>query len=204
MEVDVTQEDRVEALRTALETHWGAIDLLVNNAGIMGNPGRWWEQAAADWWQVLEVNLKGAMLCTQTFLPGMLARGAGRIINLASNAGVKPVSGLGPYAVSKAALLRLSDSLSTDLEGTGVSVFAVSPGLVKTDLSRGLPSYGKIPEELWLPAERVARLCVTIAGGRADRLTGRYLHAGEDVDAFLSKADHIVEKDLCALRLREA
>lgn len=201
--VDVTQKDRIETLRTAIEAHWGAIDLLVNNAGILGKPGRWWEQATGDWWRVLEVNLKGNMLCTQAFLPGMLARGSGRIINLGSNAGLKPVSGVGPYAVSKAALLRLTDSLSTDLEGTGVTVFAVSPGLVKTDLSRDLPSYDKIPEELWLPADRVAELCLTIAGGRADRLSGRYLHAGEDMEAILENADLIVENDWYAMRLRE-
>jgi NAD(P)-dependent dehydrogenase (short-subunit alcohol dehydrogenase family) len=204
MAVDVTQKDQVEKLRTAIAARGGGIDLLVNNAGILGKPGRWWQQATDDWWRVLEVNLKGTMLLTQTFLPGMLARGKGRIINLGSNAGLKPVFGLGPYAVSKAALLRLTDSLSTDLEGTGVTVFAVSPGLVKTDLSRTLPSYDKIPKELWLPAGRVAQLCLTIAGGRADRLTGRYLHAGEDMDAIIGNADLIVEQDWYAMRLREA
>jgi NAD(P)-dependent dehydrogenase (short-subunit alcohol dehydrogenase family) len=203
IEADVARQQQVERLRRTLEANAGRIDLLVNNAGILGVPGRWWVRPAQEWWRVLEVNLKGAMLCTQAFLPGMLAGGRGRIINMGSNAGVNPKPGLGPYAVSKAALIQLTDSLAADLENTGVGVFAVSPGLVKTDLSRRLPAVERIPKDQWLPARRVADLCLTIAGGRADGLSGRYLHAGLEVASLLAKTDTIVARDLYKLRLRE-
>jgi NAD(P)-dependent dehydrogenase (short-subunit alcohol dehydrogenase family) len=203
LKADVTVAEAVAAAQSTLAQEFAGVDLLVNNAGILGDPGRWWKQPAEAWWRVLEVNLKGAMLCTQAFLPGMLAKGGGRIINMGSNAGVTPTAGLGPYAVSKAALLRLTDSLATDLEGTGVRVFAVSPGLVKTDLSRGLPAFNQIPEDQWLPAGRVADLCLTIAGGRLDRLSGRYLHAGQDMAALPARADLILAKDLYKLRIQE-
>lgn len=199
---DVTAATQVDELRTSLGAQFESVDLLVNNAGILGEPGRWWEMPPEDWWRVMEVNLKGVMLCVRAFLPEMLAHGRGRIINLGSNAGTAPISGLCPYAVSKAALLRLTDGLSEDLRGTGVTAFAVSPGLVKTALSRRLPAYDQISEDQWLHPKQVSKLCLTIAAGRVDSLTGRYLHAGENIEDLIQQTEQIVTEDLRTLRLR--
>jgi NAD(P)-dependent dehydrogenase (short-subunit alcohol dehydrogenase family) len=199
---DVTAAAQVDKVQNSLGARFDGVDLLVNNAGILGEPGRWWEMPPEDWWRVMEVNLKGAMLFVRAFLPEMLARGRGRIINLASNAGAAPIPGLCPYAVSKAALLRLTDSLSEDLHGTGVTAFAVSPGLVKTALSRKLPAYDQIPEGQWLHPRQVSNLCLAIAAGRVDTLTGRYLHAGDNIEDLIQQTEQIVAEDLHTLRLR--
>ena len=199
---DVSSEVQVADIGGSLGSRYKGVDLLVNNAGILGETGRWWETPPGDWWRVMEINLKGAMLCVQTFLPGMLARGKGRIVNLASNAGAAPIPGLCPYGVSKAALLRLTDSLSEDLRGTGVKTFAVSPGLVKTDLSRKLPAYDRISQNQWHSSDPIRELCIAIAAGLLDQLSGRYLHAIDDIKALIQEAAQIVTEDLYTLRLR--
>ncbi|MDJ0781381.1 MAG: SDR family oxidoreductase [Desulfosarcinaceae bacterium] len=200
--VDVTDWQQVAAMAADMRAACGNIDLLVNNAGVLGTPGPWWVQAPEDWGKVFDVNLKGVMQCTQAVLPTMIAQSSGRIINIGSNAGIDPIAGMGPYAISKAALLRLTDTLHADLEGSGVTVFAVSPGLVKTDLSQKLPTYDQIPARQWLSAKRVAHLCLSIASGRADALSGRYLHVVDDIDALIADAERIITEDLQVLRLR--
>jgi NAD(P)-dependent dehydrogenase (short-subunit alcohol dehydrogenase family) len=203
VEMEVTDRKSVENGIREIETSLGPVDLLVNNAGVSGTAVNFWEADPDEWWQVVEVNLSGAMLCSRFVLPGMVGRGCGRIINMGSNLGIRPFPGVSAYAASKAALIRLSDALAEELKDHGICVFAVSPGLVLTDMTREVKERNIFPDSEWTPIERIAELCLSLAGGKADVLTGRYIHAGSDkLEDLVRNAKTIREEDLYAMRLR--
>jgi short-subunit dehydrogenase len=131
----------------------------------------------------------------------MIERRSGRIVNVGSGAGYLPVSmtaSESAYGASKAALYRFGETLTTQLEGTGVYVFTISPGLVRTDMTQNFAD--DLP---WTPPELAPRLVRMLASGRADRLAGRYLHAEhDDIEDLIHRADEIVEQDLNSIRLR--
>ena len=90
--VDVTDQQAVERAVAETEQQLGPVDLLVNNAGVPGPPGPLWESDSGEWWWCIEVNLRGPFLCSRAVLPGMVARGRGRIITTASGFGLGPLS----------------------------------------------------------------------------------------------------------------
>lgn len=203
VEMEVTDRESVEAAIRKVEQSLGPVDLLVNNAGISGPKGHLWEVDPEDWWKVLEVNVRGVMLCTRAVLPGMLERGRGRIINMGSNAGIFPFPEVSAYCTSKAALLRFTDTVAADLEDRGIPIFAVSPGLVLTDMTEDLKKKEVFAAADWTPIERIAELSVYLASGKADVLTGRYIHArSDDIEKLVRDAEKIREDDTYALRLR--
>jgi NAD(P)-dependent dehydrogenase (short-subunit alcohol dehydrogenase family) len=207
---DVTDAAAVEALVAAAGDAFGAPTLLVNNAGAWRHVGPLAEADPEAWWGDVEVTLRGAFLCTRAVLPAMLAAGAGRIVNVASYAAIRPQPYATGYASGKAALLRLTDSLAAELAGTGVVCLAVTPGFVRTDLVEALA--GSPAGRAYLPAlaerqdalppERVAELVVEVASGRLDALAGRFVHVLDDTARLAADADAIVADDLYALRLR--
>jgi 3-oxoacyl-[acyl-carrier protein] reductase len=196
---DVSRENDVRAMVDHVEGALGPVDLLVNNAGISGTA----EGATPDagqWWRVFEINVLGAFLCTGAVLPRMLERGQGRIVNLGSGASYLPGGGMNTaYGASKAALGRYTELLAKQLEGSGVHVFLMSPGLVRTEMTSSFPDGAP-----WTPPELAPRLVRAFAEGRLDGLAGRYIHAehDQDLDALVARADEIVENDLNAIRLR--
>lgn len=106
-------------------------DLLVNNAGL-GTSGRFWEGDPERLEQIVDVNVRALVSLTRRFLPGMLERGRGEILNVVSMSAFQPVPFLTVYAASKAFALSFSEGLARELAGTGVSVVALCPGLVRT------------------------------------------------------------------------
>jgi NAD(P)-dependent dehydrogenase (short-subunit alcohol dehydrogenase family) len=107
IEADVSKRDDVERMVARAEAELGPLDLLVNNAGI--GPGRTaWELEPEEWWRILEVNVLGVYLCCRTVIPGMIERGGGRIVNVASGAAYLPGSTSTAYSASKAAVHRFS------------------------------------------------------------------------------------------------
>jgi 3-oxoacyl-[acyl-carrier protein] reductase len=202
--VDVSDEASVQRMVDETERELGAIDLLVNNAGVMG-PSEvpiWEDDDPAAWWRVFEINVLGAYLCCRAVLRGMAERGGGRIVNVGSGSGYLPVGGRGTrdtaYGPSKAALHRFGEVLAGQLEPRGIAVFTISPGLVRTELTEQLGD-----DAPWTPPELAPRLVRALASGRADRLTGRYIHAEhDDIDDLVARAEEIVREDLNAIRLR--
>jgi NAD(P)-dependent dehydrogenase (short-subunit alcohol dehydrogenase family) len=205
LEVDVSNEASVARMVEYTERELGAVDLLVNNAGIAGSwdvPPIWEEEDPGAWWRVFEVNVFGAYLCCRAVLRRMVARGSGRIVNVGSGGGYLPVTPgrVGPTACgpSKAALHRLGEVLAAQLVEQGVAVFTISPGLVRTALTEKLGD-----DAPWTPPTLAPQLVRALASGRADRLTGRYIHAEhDDIEDLIARADEIVESDLNAIRLR--
>ncbi|MEZ5278139.1 MAG: SDR family oxidoreductase [Opitutaceae bacterium] len=201
--VDVQDEAGINAAFREIEKSHGSIDLLVNNAGVSGVSGLPWEIETADWWRTIEVNLRGPYLCSKAVIPGMIERKRGRIIMMASNLAFWPLPVASAYSCSKAGLVRLADNLATGLAEHGIAVFAISPGMVKTDMTRDIPDVLSHGVE-WTPIERVAELCVSLASGRADALSGRYIHSSaHDLDDLIARAENIVEKNLQTMRLVE-
>ncbi len=201
--LDVTDQPAVEAMFRETESRWGPLDLLINNAGMTGREDPLWELPADDWWRVIEVNLRGPFLCARAVLPGMVARRRGRIINVASNAGIQSTGPYAAYSVSKAALIRLTDVLANLTRSHDVCVFAISPGLVRTAMTEAMPIMDSIPVTDYVPPERAADLCVFLASGQADRLSGRYLHVLDDIHDLVRRADEVVAQDLYAMRVRK-
>ena len=104
---DVTDRQQVAGMVAAVQEEMGPVDVLINNAGRFGPVGPLAAADPDDWWQAVEVNLRGPLYCTRAVLPGMLARGHGRIVNLSSGAGLTAIPMLSAYAVSKTALYRM-------------------------------------------------------------------------------------------------
>jgi len=211
-----------EDLRVAVEEvsdQLGPIDVLINNAGVTGPVGAAWEVDPEGWWQTLEINLRSVYTCTSLVLPSMIARGQGRIISITSQAGVSRWPLVSGYAVSKAAVIKLTENLAVELKRAGVTVFSVHPGLLPIGLNeQALASrapadsvegkvYGWLRRELEEgrgaePAE-AARFVLRIAVGDCDALSGRHLEVYDDLDALIERADAIRRGDLYTLRRRE-
>lgn len=201
---DVSDPAAVADLVERVTAELGPVDLLVNNAGIT-DYGPLWEADPDAWWRVLEVNLRGPFLCSRAVLPAMIERGRGRIVNVTSRAGNAANPAQPAYAASKAALTRLTDSLAAQVEPHGITVFAITPGLVRTELGEEVAARrGNVAESDWVPAEAVATLLARIARGDLDGLSGRFLRSVDDLDAFVAREQEIRDEDLLTLGLREA
>jgi NAD(P)-dependent dehydrogenase (short-subunit alcohol dehydrogenase family) len=130
-ECDVTDEDAVAALFERV----GPVDVLVNNAGVASSaPLK--HTPLADWRTQLDVNATGAFLCTRAALPGMLERDSGRIVTVASRAGVSGSRYTAAYTASKHAAVGLTRAVAAEVAGTGVTANAVCPTFVRTDMTR--------------------------------------------------------------------
>jgi len=210
---DVTVAAEVDGAFRALERELGSVDLLVNNAGSCRAIGPIWEVDPTEWWSDVEVNLRGTFLCTRAVVGDMVARGSGRIINVASWAATETAPYITAYACSKAAVLKLTEGLAAATRAHGVAVFAIGPGLVRTAMTRfSVESelgrrwlddfHGALPGS-WVEPERAAELVALLASGRADRLSGRFVHVFDDVDALLRRVDEIERGNLLTLRLAE-
>ena len=199
VEADVSDRAAVDAMVAEVERELGPIEALVNNAGIALREPSAWEVDPADWWHVFEVNVLGAYLCTRAVLPGMLERGRGRIVNTGSGAGYLPGSRATAYPASKAALYRFGDTLATRLEPEGIPVFTISPGLVRSEMTEE-----NFPDDApWTPPELAPRLVRVLLSGRADALSGRYIHAEhDDIEDLIRRAGQVRDDDLNAIRLQ--
>jgi NAD(P)-dependent dehydrogenase (short-subunit alcohol dehydrogenase family) len=211
--LDVTDLGAVGGVVAEAEAALGPVTLLVNNAGTAQEPGPLWEADPGDWWRDLEVHVRGAFNCCRAVLPGMVERRRGRVVNIGSLVGARDEPYVTAYACAKAAFFRLTGTLAAETAGHGISVLCVSPGLVRTRMveqsllgeagRRWRPQIRTVPPEEYTPARRTGDLLVRIAAGEADPLSGRFLHAEDDLDELLADAGRVAAEDLLTLRLRE-
>ncbi len=216
---DVSDEQATAAAVTKLARRLGPATLLINNAGVSGPAGPLWEISPADWWRAFEVNIGGAFTLTRLLLPEMIAARVGRIINITSYAGVYRWPLMSAYATSKAALVKLTETLAEETRPHGVAVFSVDPGLLPIGLSESALSSRAAPQTPegrvhgWIrdqlrsghgadPAQ-TTRLILALASGCCDGLSGRHLTATDDFRTLLAELDRIERDDLHTLRLRE-
>ncbi len=135
MACDVSDPESVAAAARAVREALGPVDILVNNAGV-AHSAPLARTTVSDWNRILAVNATGTFLCTQTFLPDMTARGFGRVINIASTAARMGARYISAYAASKHAVLGFTRSVAAEVAAAGVTVNAVCPGYVDTEMTR--------------------------------------------------------------------
>lgn len=210
---DITDEAAVDRAFTAIERALGPVDLLVNNAGIIGPLGPFAETSVRQWWRTLEVDLLGQVICAHRALAGMIARGSGRIVNIASGGGATMFPYFSSYITSKSALIRFTECLAHEVKPQGISVFAMGPGTVRTAMSehslnspegkRWLPWFADIfTQGRDLPPERPAALLTALASGKYDALSGRYVFPADDLDQLLDATATIEARKLYTLQVQ--
>jgi 3-oxoacyl-[acyl-carrier protein] reductase len=139
----------------------------------------------------------------------MIARQAGRIVNVVSGAGTRAYPDMSAYVTSKTALIRLSEQLALELKPHGISVFPIRPGMVRTamleEARQHLPFIQKsLDDGLDVTPEVVAGLVATLASGAADSLSGHLFSVEDDVEAIVRRAEAVRENELYLLRVRSA
>src|SRR5207247_1960366 len=158
---DVTDADAVRALASEAETRLGHVDILVNNAGV-AHSAPLPKVTLEDWNRVLTVNATGTFLCTQAFLPGMLEQRWGRVVNIASMAGLGGGKYIAAYSAAKHAVMGFTRSVAAEVAGSGVTVNAVCPGYVDTDMTR--ESVARIAAKTGMSPEDALRAALETVG----------------------------------------
>lgn len=151
--VDVTDEDSVRAAVGEVTRELGRIDVLVNSAGVL-TEAPLVEMDAATWAETIAVDLTGVFLCCRHVVPGMVARGFGRVINIASQLGIKGGRSLSHYAAAKAGVIGLTKSLALEVAEHGVLVNAIAPGPIETPMVAGITDDWKAAKRAELPLGR--------------------------------------------------
>jgi NAD(P)-dependent dehydrogenase (short-subunit alcohol dehydrogenase family) len=195
--VDITDEYSVDAAFAGARAEIGEIHILVNNAGQAGSSS-FLDISRDAWDRMFAVNVTGALLCTQRVLPAMLETRAGRIVNVASTAGLRGVARIAPYCASKHALIGLTRSLAIDVAQLGVTVNAVCPGYTEGAMAQRavatlVKGTGKSAEEalkmMTRPSalrrlvrpEEVAAMVVWLCSAEASAITGQAIVLGGEI-----------------------
>lgn len=174
---DVTDPQAVTEGCASILTRFGHVDVLVNNAGIVRNT-LFTKMTFEDWDQVIKTNVYGAFYVTKALLPAMIAGGWGRILFLSSISGERGDFGQTNYSASKAALIGLTKSLSKEVARHGITVNAIAPGLVDTDILKDVPApymeamIKQIPLGRKAKPEEIASLAVYLTSPDAGYITG--------------------------------
>lgn len=219
---DVSDLDAVKKMLAATEAELGTPSILINNAGggVDGSAGPFETMELGAMLGGIERNMLAAMTLSRLVLPGMLERRHGRIINVASGAGMLGMPYIVPYSVAKTGIIRFSEILAYEMLGRGVTVFSMTPGNVLTKLTEPMapvldqmiaepfpgtpwiyPPGHELEEIGWYPPERAAELAKFLASGKADSVSGRFFSVHYDEAAIVAAAAQVEAEQLYSLRI---
>ena len=180
LQFDVSDETQVDAAVKNIVDQQGKIDILVNNAGITAD-GLLMRMKASDWNDVVGINLKGTVLCTKAVSRNMMRQQFGRIINLSSVVGQMGNAGQSLYAATKAGIIGFTKSMARELASRRITVNAVAPGFIETEMTARLPEKVRdeylraIPVGRFGTCQEVADVVVFLATASAGYITGEVL-----------------------------
>ena len=180
VEIDLSSPDSIRDAVTRVAREFGRVDILVNNAGVTRD-GLALRMKREDWESVLQTNLSGSFYVTQQVLQGMMKERWGRIVNISSVVGQMGNAGQANYAASKAGLIGMTKSLAQEMASRGITVNAIAPGFIETDMTGVLPPEMKeklltaIPLRRMGTADDVAAAVCFLASDGAAYITGHVL-----------------------------
>jgi 3-oxoacyl-[acyl-carrier protein] reductase len=189
---DVSNAEEVDGVVSSGIEQYERVHVLVNAAAIHGPIGRMWEVDSEQWIDAVRVNLIGTFLCCRAVIPHMIAGGGGKIINFSGGGATSPSPCLSAYGASKAASVRLTETLAAELKDLNIQVNAIAPGMVDTHIHDDVVAAGEragehLQEVLRLrengnavPAELSAELAVFLASRSSDGLSGKLIAAPHD------------------------
>jgi NAD(P)-dependent dehydrogenase (short-subunit alcohol dehydrogenase family) len=206
-------EDCAAAVAEALK-HFGGLTVLVNNAGVYGPMGRLEDVDWAEWEEAIRINLVGTALMCRAALRPMRARGYGKIVNLSGGGATGPLPRFSAYAASKAAVVRLTETLAEEVRDDHIDVNAIAPGALNTRLLDQVLEAGpdkvgrefharalKQKDEGGAPLEKGAALAAFLASARSDGITGRLLSAvWDDWERLADRRAELEGSDVYTLR----
>ena len=215
--VDVTDRAAVESMARQAVEQFGRIDVLVNNAGIVGPIGAVEDNDVEAWVRTVEVNLVGTYLCCRAVIPVMAEGGGGRIINLSGSGATSAPYHLSAYGSSKSAIIRLTEILALELADRNIQVNALGPGSIHTRMWEEITDRAQATGDTELyefglqvtggggaDVDRAAELAVWLAGEESRGLSGRLIHAVmDDFPSLTPQIPEIMASDLYTLRREE-
>lgn len=207
---DVKDREQVENAVSHTLGRFGVIDVMVNNAGNTGEIGPLWKLDPERWANVISVHVLGTYYGCRAVLPGMLERGAGRIVNMAGVGGPNDTS----YDAAKTAIVNMTENLSVELAGTGVTVNAISPGSIHTRMWEEVRDMALAAGDMEMyekgvqvtsgggaSIERAAELAVLLGSDACSGLSGRLIRAALDTfEEIPGRVDEIMSSDALLLR----
>lgn len=211
---DVSSPREVENMFAQFADELGVLHVLVNNAGVYGPKGPSEDVSWQDWMRAIEINLYGTLLPCRAAIPLMKKSGRGKIVNLSGGGATNPLPRLSAYAASKAAVVRLTETLAEELRDFRIEINAIAPGGLNTRLLDEVLQAGpeivgetfykkslQQAKEGGVPLEKGARLCVYLASKASDGITGKLLSAQWDPwENLQSHFDDIANSDIYTLR----
>ncbi|MBP9089481.1 SDR family oxidoreductase [bacterium] len=214
LKTDVTSESEVKALVEGALQQFGRLDIIVNNAAILGPIGLSEQVDWQEWLQAVEINLGGPVLLCRAAIPHLKAQGYGRIINLSGGGATAPRPHFSAYAASKAALVRFTETLAEELKEYGIAVNAVAPGALNTEMLEQVLQAGSAmagskafedacaqKKQGGSSPEQAAALCAFLASDAAAAITGKLISAAWDPWQKISLYEkQLVSSDIYTLR----
>ena len=181
IKANISKAEEVDKMIDEIKENFDRVDILINNAGIT-KAGLFIGMKERDWDKVMEVNLKGVFLCTKAVIRKMIKQKHGKIINISSIVGIIGIPGQVNYSASKAGVIGFTKSLAREVASRNITVNAIAPGFIETDMTKILPEDVKrnmvetIPMKKYGKPEDVANLAVFLSSDKADYITGQVIH----------------------------
>lgn len=207
---DVTSPESVRASFARALDEFGPPTLLVTCAGSIDAIGPITSVDPDQWWQSVTVDVRGTMLCVQAAASSMIEQGAGHIVTVYGNLGDHGTGHVSAFAAAKAAVARLTETLATELEGTGVVALCLHPGFVRTPMTehlassadgrRWLPEFAEHAPARWGDGSSAVDLVRRVLNGDADEWSGNVIHVG---DTFVDPLDTSTERRRLRIHLED-